>query len=335
MTSNLPPRRGVLIRRTLLILVALSFFALHYQFAWGAVTHSSSNAELCCDDSLFSYDSQENLACDEFDFDYRCAEDRQSWTGFFGIDGSKQPQDLGVNAHLGGRVAIQYGRLLDEDFGFGLQVGTAIHGSANAVQVTERIQGTTDRFQSFSTLGFFQRLESGWSWAGGYDMLYQDYYDQSWLGQWRMQANRRVSEWDEFGIGMAIGLHDDQASFLNDAIQLKPLDYGRLSWRRYWKTQTYTSAWIGIAESHSETNVALGDFPAAGRQFLFGADLRAPLNGFMAIYGEANFLMPSNTGAVDAFLGIEFTSRRRRTVGASSPLLPLAGNPSFIIDGRR
>jgi hypothetical protein len=278
-------------------------------------------------------------ACDRFpEYEDTLHDHRSSWTGFIGIDGSKQPQDLGVNAHLGNRVAVQYGRQLFDRYGLGLQIGTSVTASANAVQVLERIEGTEDRIQSFSTIGLFQRFQNGWSGAIGYDLLYQDYFDQSFLGQVRLQLNRRVSMQNEFGIAAAIATQEEHAQFSNSIITLKPLSYGRFTWRRYWENQAFTSAWVGLAESHSETNVALGDLPSAGRQFLFGADLRAPLNRVCALYGEANFLMPANTGAVDAFLGIEFSTNRcgkKCNSRSSLPLLPLAGNPSFMVNGHR
>jgi len=80
---------------------------------------------------------------------------------FLGLEGSKQPQDFGVNAHFGGRSSVNWGVPLWRDWGLGLQLGTSLNATANAVQVVERVEGTTGRTQSFSTLGIFQRFESG------------------------------------------------------------------------------------------------------------------------------------------------------------------------------
>ncbi len=294
-------------------------------------TDSSLEETTFCPDDSF--------ACDRFpEYEASCLDSRQSWIGFIGIDGSKQPQDLGINAHLGGRVAIHYGRLLFDQSGIGFQIGTSINASANAVQVMERLEGTSNRLQSYSTIGLFQRFQNGWSGAVGYDLLYQEYFDQSLLGQVRLQLNCRFSTWNEFGVLTAISTQEEHARFSNAIVSLKPLNYGRLSWRHYWETQAFTSAWIGLAESHSETNVALGDLPPAGRQLLFGADFRAPLNRVCALYGEANFLMPANTGSVDAFLGIEFYTNcrgKKSSATSSLPLLPLAASPSFLVNGHR
>ena len=72
---------------------------------------------------------------------------------FLGLDGSKQPQDFGVNAHFGGRFSVNYGFPLLKELGLGAQVGTALGQSHNAVQVFERLGESTDRFQVFTTLG--------------------------------------------------------------------------------------------------------------------------------------------------------------------------------------
>ncbi len=358
--------RNAVKRLVVCLLLGIAFFAIHNTpvFGKGPSSVQSFLSDMPRSDDIDSkrgpvcYPSSTNTACDQLPLHDACFaehrehslatgasrgsldgdEDRGTWIGFVGIDGSKQPQDLGVNAHFGGRVAINYGRILFKHSGLGIQLGTAITGTGNAVQVMERLEGTSDRFQSFSTVGFFQRRDSGWSWACGYDFLYQDYFDQSLLGQWRGQFSRQISAHDELGMQVAISSQDDHVRFLNDSFQFEPLSYGRMTWRHYWESNAFTTAWAGFAESHSETNVALGDLPAAGRQFLFGADFRAPLNRCIALYGEANFLMPADTGSVDAFLGVEITTGRctskLRSV-RSRPLLSLAGNPSFLVDSQR
>lgn len=67
----------------------------------------------------------------------------------------------------------------------------------------------------------------------------------------------------------------------------------------------------------------------------FGADVPAPLTDSLAIYGESNMIMPSDTGTVDAFLGIQWypsgnAFRARR--GQRSPLMTPASPVSFAVD---
>ena len=67
---------------------------------------------------------------------------------------------------------------------------------------------------------------------------------------------------------------------------------------------------------------------------MFGADVFVPLNPWLALFGQANFITPADTGTVDAFLGIAFFpggshgARNRRF----APRLPVANNTTFATD---
>ena len=138
---------------------------------------------------------------------------------FGGLDGSKQPQDFGVNAQFGGRFHVNMGLPLWEAQGLGVQIGTALNYTDNAVQVFERVDGTKDRFQNYTTIGLFQRTEAGLIWAVGYDFLYEDYYDDFNLGQWRGDVGFAVDEQNEFGTWFAISNKRDSGHYLT---MLKP-----------------------------------------------------------------------------------------------------------------
>jgi len=101
----------------------------------------------------------------------------------FAIDGSKQPHDFGVNANLGGNASVNWGIPVFKEFGIGAQFGTGITASASAVRVFELLGESTGRTQSYTTLGMFQRTESGFSWGFAHDFLYQKSYDSFRLGQ--------------------------------------------------------------------------------------------------------------------------------------------------------
>ncbi|HUP81069.1 MAG TPA: hypothetical protein VM260_21145 [Pirellula sp.] len=60
-----------------------------------------------------------------------------------------------------------------------------------------------------------------------------------------------------------------------------------------------------------------------------------PVTASLVIYGETNMIMPSDTGTVDAFMGIQWypggrAYRARR--GKFSPLMSLASATSFSVD---
>ncbi len=254
---------------------------------------------------------------------------------FLGLEGSKQPQDFGTNANFGGRFALNWGFPLIPSYGLGAQLGTSINATGNAVQVFERIEGTTGRTQNFTTVGLFQRTDCGLHWGGGYDFLWQDSYDKFDLGQWRLHVSYMLGSADEIGVRASLASTDDQGQFGAIPVILEPITQGHVFLRHTWRSRAQTTVWFGVADGHSEANVALGDLPPKDDPFLFGADLYVPLNSKFAIFGEANFIMPSDTGTVNAYLGIEYvpfgdawTARKTRF----GPLLPVASNTSFAVN---
>lgn len=253
---------------------------------------------------------------------------------FAGLEGSKQPQDFGVNANFGGRVHANLGLPLMAAQGVGIQLGTAINATDNAVQVFERVEGTQNRFQSFTTIGIFQRTAAGLSWAGGYDFLYQDSYDEFNLGQWRGEVACRLSVKCELGTWFAISACSDEGRFGATPVVLDPITQGSLFLRRDWENDAQTTVWLGVAQGHGEANTALGDLPPVAERVVFGADVFVPLSPLLALFGQANFITPADTGTVDAFLGVAFFpggshgARDRRF----APRLEVANNTTFATD---
>lgn len=254
---------------------------------------------------------------------------------FGGVEGSKQPQDFGVNANLGGRFHANWGIPLASDYGIGVQLGTALVPSDNAVRVYELLGEAGGRRQSFTTLGLFQRFDGGFSWGFVYDFLYEESFDDFFLGQWRLRTAYDISPIWQVGMTVNIAAEDDSGEFNATTVTLDPITQANWYLRRFWSTGTQTTFWAGVSEGHGEDNAVTG--PASGHDaaFLFGADFLAPLNDRLALYGETNLMMPADTGTVDAFLGVQWfpwgnAKRARKT--AYSPLLPVAGSPTFSVN---
>ena len=251
---------------------------------------------------------------------------------FFGIDGSKQPQDFGVNANLGIRSHAAWSQPLFERIGVGIQLGTAVVGSGNAVQVFELLGESVDRWQSFSTVGVFQRLPGGFSWGFAYDYLYQNSFDDFNLGQWRVRASQLIGASWELGATANLGSRSDNGVFNSTAVDLESIDQFHVYVRKFWPNQIFTTAWLGLSDGHSEENAITGTLPRKNDTVLFGADLYVPLTNHIAIYGETNMIFPADTGAVDAFLGFEFApfgTAISKMANRYRPFLPVAGNPTF------
>lgn len=260
-------------------------------------------------------------------------------TLFAGVDGSKQPQDFGVNANLGGLVQINYAAPIRPGSTLGFQIGSSASFTGNAVQVYELLGESTERFQTFNTVGVFQRFPIGFSWGAVYDFLYQDSFDDFYLGQWRIRASFDIGQRSEVGATFNLASRGDTGFFNATRVGLDPIDQFRIYFRRYWQSGVNSAVWVGIADEHSEENAVTGTLPEKNDTILFGADLTAPLNDFMAIYGETNLMMPADTGAVDAFLGIQFSPHGIRQVsGRQNPyraMLPVAASPSFTTNLER
>lgn len=262
-----------------------------------------------------------------------------TWTDslelFLGLDGSKQPQDFGVNAQFGGRAHINWAMPLWEERGIGFQLGTAISQTDHAVAVTHAIEGSSTRTQSFTTLGIFQRTGTGWTWGAVYDFLYEENYDRVTLSQFRGKIGYDITNQDEVGFMGNLPTQGANATWAGVPVNLKPLGQGMAYWRHMWGFTGQTTGWFGVADGHGRANAALGDRSGTGKVIVFGADLQVPLNDYWALFGEANFVTPADTGTVDAYLGFAFypgggaVGWRRR---AFSPVLPVASSPSMPIN---
>lgn len=252
------------------------------------------------------------------------------------IDGSKQPQEFGVNAHLGGQASVNWGLPILPAHGIGLQMGSGVTATGNAVRVYELLNESTGRTQNFTTVGMFQRRPSGFAWGFVHDFVYEDYFDEFQLGQWRLRASYDVTCNSQIGVTAMLQSYGDDGVFGEETdVRLKPIDQFHIYWRRFWDTGAQTTFWTGFAEGHSEDNAVTGFSPGKDESFLFGADVLMPLTDRLAIYGETNLMMPADTGTVDAFLGIQWypcgcakTARR----GQYSPLFELASPVSFSTD---
>lgn len=256
---------------------------------------------------------------------------------FGGLEGSKQPQDFGVNANFGSRWAVNWGFPLLAEKGIGAQIGTSINETDNAVQVFERVGASSHRTQSFSTFGLFQRTDT-WRWGIAYDLLYESYYDQFTLGQWRGRVGYATSSTDEFGVWFAIPQQSSQGKFLTIPVQLSTLTQGSCYWQHQFSAGTRAMCWAGAAEGHAQANLALGDLPTTGTQFVFGAEVDVPLNSCFSMYGQANFVGPADSGTVDSFLGIAYYPGGRAfptSRGPFSPFQALANSPMFSVDLHR
>jgi hypothetical protein len=266
-------------------------------------------------------------------------EARPLWENFSllaGLDGAKGPEDLGIGGNFGYRIAVQTGFPLFESWGIGMQVGTAFNYQRTTSRLMPLIEGVSERTQSFTTIGVFQRMESGWSWGVVYDFLYESYYVDMALGQWRGRVGYAFSPCNEIGAWCTVrSLYDRFTGGNVPDFDLKPIDQFNLYWRHVWPTNVVTRIWIGLADEHGRSILFDPSTPPVHHPVVFGADVFVPLSANWALFGEANFITPSSTGTVAALFGLVFYPAG--TAGDAfhnrfAPLLPTANNPTFGVN---
>jgi hypothetical protein len=256
-------------------------------------------------------------------------------SGVFGFDGSKEPQDLGINAHLGFRGAVNGGFPLLQDLGVGLQVGTAINYSDNAVGVLKLADGVSTLLESFTTVGLFQRTDFGLNYGAVYDYRYEHYYKDLNFSQWRGQVGYSFTGNDEVGVWGTLRDHGDSVTVAGQPLSLEAINEANLFWRHLWDNEAVTRAWVGMADEHGRFLLVNPGAPPIQHPFVFGGDLYVPLTDYLAIFAEANFITPNDSGVVVATLGLAFYPGGGATRASRSrfaPLLPLGNNTSFSID---
>ena len=258
-------------------------------------------------------------------------------TFFLGLDGSKQPQDFGINAQFGGRAAGNWGMPLWRDRGLGFQIGTAVDATGDAVQVVQRVQGSTGRTQQFTTVGFYQRTQLGVNWGIVYDFLYEDYYDYFNLGQWRGDLSYQLSPQNTIGVWTTVSDRTSTGTFGATPITLVPISQTNAYLNHTWCNRVQTMFWGGVAYNHGQVNAVLGDLPPLTNQFVFGAQLFVPLTDRLALFGQGNFIMPVGSGLVVSFFGFELSTRGGMMSSGSrfAPVQTVAAPTNFAVDLRR
>jgi len=230
---------------------------------------------------------------------------------------------------------------LFSEYGIGAQVGFAFNYSDSAVRVLELVEGAKERFQTFTTVGLFrngERLKFGMV----YDWSSTNYYDNYDLSQWRGRLGYVINPCHELGVWWAIGDRADRTFFNGplgpEFFNLEPMSQVSFYWRQTWENAFETSLWLGVNEGHGEVIATLPGNPSVNQRMSFGADVHIPVSDVLAIFGEANFVAPSDSGSVDSYLGFAYYPRggaRRGRSSRYSAILPVASNPTMTVDLRR
>ncbi|WP_143549129.1 DUF6666 family protein [Rhodopirellula bahusiensis] len=311
---------------------ALQLFSDHSElFEWKSVDQVSFTETDFCSDACSSCSSG---TCNSGLVSQVCRHPLEQLSFLAAIDGSKQPQDYGVNADIGLRLRGQYAAPLLEEYGIGFQIGSAVTWTDNAVRVFELMGEDTTRFQSYTTFGLFRRANR-WAIGAVMDYQYQEGFDQTSLAQYRGRVSYDLTPQTQVGLTGRFRAFDDQANFNGTPVTLRTTNQGSFFLRHFFETGVQGTIWLGIVDEHGESNAAFGAAPAHDDAFVFGADFLAPLNDSLAMYGETNLTTPADTGTVDAFLGLvwyPFGNAKTAHRAQFAPMLPVAAPTSFSVD---
>jgi hypothetical protein len=254
---------------------------------------------------------------------------------FAGLNGFQEPADLGINSNFGYRLAFNWGFPIWEKQGIGLQVGTAMNYSQNSMRFYRFLDGPLDHYEYFTTVGVFQRDEAS-SWGAVYDFRFDDYYSRTYTGQWRFQYGINLGADNEIGFWATVRDHGDKANFGPYTFSVQPISQWNVFWRHIWNNEIVTRVWIGLASEHSRFDAFLPREPQINHPATFGTDFYVPLGDSFALYGEAHFITPNDTGAITASIGLVWYPGTARGTARSrfAPLMPLANNTNFALDVR-
>lgn len=258
---------------------------------------------------------------------------------FVGPDGSKQPQDLGINAHMGLRVSGNIGASVAKAARIGIQAGVGFNASDAAVHVLDQVDSATSRrTQTFFTVGMFQRTERRLSWGLAYDAVVVHYYDDFALSQVRGEIAFDVTKDDQIGAWFTKGTHGDDAVAAGTPVRLDAIGQINFFHRHYWANAARTSVWAGVAAGHDDVVFVFTPDPRNDYVAVFGAELFVPLSHRFAVTGSANLIQPAATGTVDAYLGVSWFPKNgamRATRSTYAPIMAVANNPTFAVNLRR
>ncbi|MGL4462623.1 MAG: hypothetical protein ACRC1K_10740, partial [Planctomycetia bacterium] len=101
-------------------------------------------------------------------------------------------------------------------------------------------------------------------------------------------------------------------------------------------TGAETRFWLGVAGQHGVDIVSLPDTARSDPAITFGLQVFAPLDDHFALFGQGNFVTPSDTGTLDAYLGLayHFGGANEHRTHRYAPVQAVANNPTFALDLR-
>ena len=209
-------------------------------------------------------------------------------TFFAGVHGFKGPVDLqGVNGNFGFHEGLNVGIPMGGPCGIGLQAGVqAVHSNFSNDQVAGAPR--SDRDQVFLTTGIFRRpVCGGLQWGVVFDLLHDNYYDETQVGQIRTELSHSRPNQRDIGFWGAFGVSDDNITFTQNNVVttslVRPVDVYALFYRRHFTGGGQGRVWVGLT-NESDT--------------IFGGEITVPLGTSWALENNFAYMLPKEARGV-------------------------------------
>jgi hypothetical protein len=211
----------------------------------------------------------------------------QNLSVFGGFHAFKGPVDRGQNGNFGLHEGINWGSALWYARRLGYQVGGQIlHSDLSGNNNFFRTSAS--RTQYFITVGMFQRAIAGdpWQWGVAFDGLNDEYFVNQRMSKVRAEISFVGSQGEELGFWTSVGTDSATANYENNG-QLITTTWESVDLFAFFYRKTFSNfgqgrVWGGFTDTSDG---------------LFGGDYRVPLGNYLAISGNANYLIPSQGGA--------------------------------------
>lgn len=252
---------------------------------------------------------------------------------YAGVQGFKDPEDLGENGDFGFHEGVNWGLPLWGCSGVGFQAGGEIDHSDLSPNAT--VFGD-HRTQYFITTGVFYRPTRECGWQGGvvWDYMDETFYDDLSVSQIRANLSY-VVDWSEFGFEATVATHDDKVPAPSNTIaalptiDYSPVDLYTLYYGRRLCNGGQVKAYGGVAN---------------GLGAIVGANLDIAISDSFSLEGDFAYVIANKVPAGDipgesaniAFSLVWHPGCHARDTfdSAYRPLFNVADNSSLIVNRR-
>jgi hypothetical protein len=232
------------------------------------------------------------------------------------------------------------------EYGFGWQTGLTygVYDLDGRVDALPGVNTAESQQQIFVTTGFYRK--AGADQRLNFGLVYDWMFNTEWgalgvsptLGQWRGQVEYILS--NSNGVGV-YGCLRDLGAVSDLFVTTRPISQVNLFWHHKFDAGADSWLWVGVPERDRLSGAgSLGDW-------IVGANVQVPLSEKIALYGNAQYMHPSQAAGPQAALDSTWNvgagimwylgghARSESLNGKCwTSYLPMANNSNFLVDQR-